>query len=168
MRVSSMTGRCTPQKVKRPNVAGTFYPGEREALRREVDACLDGAAGATAAGPAPKALIAPHAGYRYSGPVAASAYARLKPRARQIRRVVLLGPTHYHPIRGVAACGAESFETPFGRIAVDTTSVERVEGHSGAGAFRPGVREEGRMAGWPAGHWPESARAWRYTAEELD
>ena len=122
MRVFRIAGRSAPEKVKRPNVAGTFYPGDREALRREVDACLDGA---TVAGPAPKALIAPHAGYRYSGPVAASAYARLKPRARQIRRVVLLGPTHYHPISGVAACGADSFETPLGRVPVDTASVER-------------------------------------------
>ena len=122
MRVFRIAGRSSPETVKRPNVAGTFYPGEREALRREVDACLDGA---TVAGPAPKALIAPHAGYRYSGPVAGGAYARLKPRARQIRRVVLLGPTHYHPIRGVAVCGAESFETPLGRVAVDAASVER-------------------------------------------
>ena len=122
MRVFRFAGRSAPEKVKRPNVAGTFYPGDREALRREVDACLEGAA---VAGPAPKALIAPHAGYRYSGPVAASAYARLKPRARQIRRVVLLGPTHYHPTSGVAVCGAESFETPLGRVPVDTASVKR-------------------------------------------
>ena len=122
MRVFRIVSRPAPEKVKRPNVAGTFYPGEREALRREVDACLDGATGA---GPAPKALIAPHAGYRYSGPVAASAYARLKPRARQVRRVVLLGPTHCHPISGVAVCRAESFETPLGHVPVDTASVER-------------------------------------------
>ena len=122
MRVFRISGRATPEKVKPPNVAGAFYPGDREALRREVDACLDGAA---AAGPAPKALIAPHAGYRYSGPIAASAYARLKPRAQQIRRVVLLGPTHYHPLRGVAVCGADSFETPLGRVPVDIASVKR-------------------------------------------
>ena len=122
MRVFRFTGRAAPERVKPPNVAGTFYPGAGEALRREVDACLDGA---TAAGPAPKALIAPHAGYRYSGPVAASAYARLKPRAQQVRRVVLLGPTHYHPIRGVAVSSAESFETPLGRVRVDIASIKR-------------------------------------------
>ena len=138
MRVFSIDGRSAPEKVKRPNVAGTFYPGEREALRREVDACLDGATGAIGAGPAPKALIAPHAGYRYSGPVAASAYAWLKPRARQIRRVVLLGPTHYHPISGVAACGAESFETPLGRVYRSTPhrSSVRSSSRSSSGSTR--------------------------------
>ncbi len=109
-------------RVKPPNVAGTFYPGDGEALRREVDACLERA---RAEGPAPKALIAPHAGYRYSGPVAASAYARLKPRAQEVRRVVLLGPVHYHPVRGVATSGAESFDTPLGAVPVDVASVHR-------------------------------------------
>ena len=112
-------------KVKPPNVAGTFYPGDGEALRREVDACLERA---RAEGPAPKALIAPHAGYRYSGPIAASAYARLKPRAQEVRRVVLLGPAHYHPVRGVAASGARSFDTPLGAVPVDIASVRRALG----------------------------------------
>ena len=110
-------------RVKPPNVAGMFYPGDGEALRREVDVYLERA---RAAGPAPKAMIAPHAGYRYSGPIAASAYARLKPRAHEIRRIALLGPVHYHPVRGVAVSGAESFDTPLGTVPVDVTSVRRV------------------------------------------
>ena len=122
MRAFNISGTATPERVKRPNVAGMFYPGDGETLRREVDSYLGQAA---AEGPAPKALIAPHAGYVYSGPVAASAYARLKPRAQDIQRVVLLGPPHYHPIRGVAVSGAESFETPLGRVPVDTASVRR-------------------------------------------
>ena len=122
MRVFKVSGAATPERVKPPNVAGMFYPGDGETLRREVDAYLRPA---VAEGPAPKALIAPHAGYRYSGPIAASAYARLKPRAQAIRRVVLLGPPHYHPVHGVAVSGAESFQTPLGRVPVDTASVRR-------------------------------------------
>ena len=122
MRVFRISGRTASERVKLPNVAGMFYPGGGEALRREVDAHLERA---RTGGPAPKALIAPHAGYRYSGPIAASAYARLKPRSHGIRRVVLLGPTHYHPVQGVAASGADSFETPLGSVPVDGASVER-------------------------------------------
>ena len=122
MRVFKVSGAALPERVRLPNVAGMFYPGDAETLGREVDAYLGRA---RAEGPAPKALIAPHAGFRYSGPVAASAYARLKPRSHEIRRVVLLGPAHYHPIDGVAVSGAESFQTPLGRVPVDMESIRR-------------------------------------------
>ena len=122
MRVFKVTGAAPPERIKAPNVAGMFYPGDAGALRREVDAHLSKA---PVGSPAPKALIAPHAGYRYSGEIAASAYARLKPRAHEIRRVVLLGPAHYHPVRGVAAPTADSFATPLGRVPVDTAWVRR-------------------------------------------
>ena len=124
MDVSGTSGATGPGRVKPPNVAGTFYPASGDALRREVDAYLERA---PAGGPAPKALIAPHAGYRYSGSIAASAYARLKPRAHALRRVVLLGPTHHHPVRGVAVSGAEAFDTPLGRVPVDVASVRRAQ-----------------------------------------
>ena len=120
------SGGSASRRVKPPNVAGAFYPASGDALRREVDAHLGQA---RAEGPAPKALIAPHAGYRYSGSIAASAYARLKPRAHEIRRVVLLGPTHYHRLHGVAAPGAESFLTPLGPVPVDAASVTRALEH---------------------------------------
>ena len=123
MPVLRPSGGSASREVKPPNVAGMFYPASGDALRREVDAYLERIPASS--GPAPKALIAPHAGYRYSGPVAASAYARLKPRAHEVRRVVLLGPTHYHPLRGVAVSGAEAFDTPLGRVAVDLASVGR-------------------------------------------
>lgn len=126
MRVFRISGRNAPERVKLPNVAGMFYPGDGDALRREVDAHLERA---RTGGPAPKALIAPHAGYRYSGPIAASAYARLKLRSHEIRRVVLLGPAHYHPVRGVAASASDSFETPLGNVPVDVPSVERALEH---------------------------------------
>ena len=122
MREFKATGAVLHERIKAPNVAGMFYPGDAEALGREVDAHLSKA---RAGGPAPKAVIAPHAGYRYSGAIAASAYARLAPRANAIRRVVLLGPAHYHPVRGVAAPTFDAFATPLGPVPVDTASVRR-------------------------------------------
>ena len=122
MRVFKAGSISAPERVKPPNVAGMFYPGDGGVLRREVDAHLGHA---RSEGPSPKAVIAPHAGYRYSGPIAASAYARLKPRAKEIRRVVLLGPAHFHPFQGVAISSAESFRTPLGLVPVDTDSVRR-------------------------------------------
>ena len=122
MRVFKETGAAPPERIRAPNVAGMFYPDEAEVLRREVDAHLSKA---HAGGRTPKALIAPHAGYRYSGEIAASAYARLTPRAHEIRRVVLLGPAHYHPVRGVAVPTADSFATPLGRVPVDTAWIRR-------------------------------------------
>jgi AmmeMemoRadiSam system protein B len=74
----------------------------------------------------PKALIVPHAGYIYSGPIAASAYARLVPGRSLIRRVVLLGPVHRLPIRGLALPGADSFVTPLGAVAVDAEAAARL------------------------------------------
>jgi AmmeMemoRadiSam system protein B len=103
---------------RRPAVADLFYPGEPAALRRDVDQYLDAA---SADGPAPKALIAPHAGYVYSGPVAAYAYATLAAVADRIRRVVLLGPAHRVLVRGLALSNAEEFATPLGRIPIDLT-----------------------------------------------
>src|SRR5450631_4238247 len=109
--------------VRPAAVAGMFYPGAPRALEASVRALLDVAprAAATDASDAiwPKALIVPHAGYIYSGPIAASAYARLVPGRSLIRRVVLLGPVHRVPISGLALPGADSFVTPLGAVAVD-------------------------------------------------
>jgi hypothetical protein len=105
--------------VRTPAVAGLFYPADARQLAHDVQALLD------AAPPhelTPKALIAPHAGYIYSGPVAASAYATLAPLATRIRRVVLLGPTHRVAVRGLALPGVEAFDTPLGRIMLDTAA----------------------------------------------
>ena len=74
-------------------VAGSFYPGDPAALAAEVASYLAAARG-DGAKPAPKAIIAPHAGYIYSGPIAASVYARLAPLQGRVRRVVLAGPAH--------------------------------------------------------------------------
>ncbi len=114
--------------VRQPAVAGTFYPGDA----RELDAAVDGylaavePQGLTPEGPAPKALIAPHAGYIYSGPVAASAYARLAPARETVERVVLLGPAHRVLFGGIAASGATAFATPLGPVPVDVEAVQRI------------------------------------------
>lgn len=109
--------------IRRPAVAGMFYPGDPVVLQKAVRGYL---AEVPETGPAPKAVIAPHAGYVYSGPVAATVYARLAPVRDRIRRVVLLGPSHYVPFHGLAVSGADSFATPLGAIAVDKEAVARI------------------------------------------
>jgi AmmeMemoRadiSam system protein B len=109
--------------IRRPAVAGAFYPADPAQLRGAVDRLLAAATPAPREHPSPKALIVPHAGYVYSGPIAASAYARLAPLARDIRRVVLLGPAHRVPFRGLALPGVERFATPLGEVAIDADAV---------------------------------------------
>jgi AmmeMemoRadiSam system protein B/AmmeMemoRadiSam system protein A len=103
-------------------VAGMFYPASAFELARQVDDLLAEAAHREHA-PAPKALIAPHAGYVYSGPIAASAYAQIRSGRGRIRRVVLLGPVHRVPVRGLALPGTERFATPLGHVDVDAEAV---------------------------------------------
>ena len=113
--------------VRRPAVAGTFYPADPAALRGAVDRLLAGVAAPPGPAPdapvAPKALIVPHAGYVYSGATAATAYARLARAAAGIRRVVLLGPAHRLPFSGLALPGARQFATPLGTVVVDADAV---------------------------------------------
>ena len=97
-------------------VAGSFYPGGSSELLR----CVDDMLSASGEGVRrPKALIAPHAGYVYSGPTAARAYATLRPFASEIRRVVLFGPAHRVAISGLAAPTVTAFVTPLGSVPVD-------------------------------------------------
>jgi AmmeMemoRadiSam system protein B len=104
------------QGVRHPAVAGMFYPDDPVELEAMVQDLMEQAG---SEGPAPKALIAPHAGYRFSGPTAARAYARLRPVADRISRVVLLGPAHRWPFEGIAAHSADYFRTPLGDVPVD-------------------------------------------------
>lgn len=108
--------------VRNPAVAGLFYPSDPRDLR----AMLRGFLGAASAGTAPKAIIVPHAGYIYSGPVAASAYARVKSAHGCITRVVLLGPAHRVGFYGLALPGADYFATPLGRVPVDQEAVKKI------------------------------------------
>jgi AmmeMemoRadiSam system protein B len=101
--------------VRTPVVAGTFYPSDALELAATVDALLERATSASAEAPTPVALVAPHAGYVYSGPIAASAFAV----ARNARRVVLLGPSHFVPLHGLAVSGADAWETPLGSVPVE-------------------------------------------------
>jgi hypothetical protein len=106
--------------IRLPAVAGFFYPDDPVALRQEVESCLaEGRRRRPADAPRPKALVVPHAGYVYSGPVAGSAYALLEPWAASIRRVVLLGPSHRVPLRGLALSSARAFATPLGEVRLD-------------------------------------------------
>ncbi len=105
--------------VRSPAVAGTFYPAAASELARNVGALLAAAEPAARGKPVPKAIIAPHAGYIYSGPIAATVYARLAPARGSITRVVLLGPVHRVPVRGLALPGAALLATPLGNIAID-------------------------------------------------
>ncbi len=112
--------------VRQPAVAGTFYPAEPHALRAEIAAFLNDA---DPIDRAPKALIAPHAGYLYSGPVAGSAYRTLKPRRSEVERVVLLGPAHRVYVTGIAATSAERFRIPTGDVAIDTEAIDELVAH---------------------------------------
>ena len=110
--------------VRPPAVAGTFYPGDAAVLRRTLDELLAAASPAPAGAACPKALIVPHAGYIYSGAIAASAFARVAPFAEAITRVVLIGPAHRMYVDGLATPGAERLATPLGEVAVDPAARE--------------------------------------------
>lgn len=101
--------------IRLPAVAGTFYPAQANALRVEVASYLPSHPKITR----PKALIAPHAGFIYSGPIAGSAYATLAHMPNAISRVVLLGPSHRVGFRGIATSSATAFRTPLGDLSVD-------------------------------------------------
>ena len=108
--------------VRKPAVAGLFYPAAARVLAAEVDGLL--ATATPVADPVPKALIVPHAGFPYSGPIAASAYARLRPARDTIRRVVLLGPAHRDWFEGLALPSVDAFRTPLGDIPIDQEAVK--------------------------------------------
>ncbi len=120
-----MTHRTS--SIRPPAVAGLFYPGNAEELALTV-ADLLAAAPVAGARRLPKAIIAPHAGYVYSGATAARAYALLRPMRGAVRRVVLLGPTHRMAVRGIAVPASQSFRTPLGEIALDTAAIAALRG----------------------------------------
>lgn len=105
--------------------AGRFYPGDPSVLRREVERFLETSSPVFAG--IPKALIAPHAGYIYSGPTAGAAYATLVRARSRIRRVLLVGPAHYVSVTGLAVSAADAFATPLGDVRLDREAVERLQ-----------------------------------------
>ncbi len=112
------------ENVRAAAVAGLYYPADASELRRELQAHL-AAAEPQAGGPVPKAIIAPHAGYRYSGAVAAVAYSALRNSRDVIRRVVMLGPAHRVAVHGLAAPAAAQFITPLGAVELDDAAIEK-------------------------------------------
>ncbi|MES9829043.1 MAG: AmmeMemoRadiSam system protein B [Candidatus Thiodiazotropha sp.] len=110
--------------IRKPAVSGLFYPEDADSLQQMVTVYLDSA---MRGGQSPKALIAPHAGYIYSGPIAASAYAGLSSAVNRISRVVLIGPSHRVPFSGLATSGADYFRTPLGDIPIDRQAIQTLE-----------------------------------------
>jgi AmmeMemoRadiSam system protein B len=102
-----------------------FYPSAPEELEAMIRQMLADVGGVEL--PVPKAIIAPHAGYIYSGPIAARAYALLAPARDRITRVVLVGPSHRVPLLGIATSGADRFSTPLGEVPVDRAAVDELE-----------------------------------------
>lgn len=111
--------------IRNPAVSGLFYPGDASELSASIQTLLDQVE--PPPGPAPKALIAPHAGYVYSGPVAATAYARLRPYRDRYTRVILLGPCHRVATSNLALSGADVFRTPLGDVPLDNEAIATLD-----------------------------------------
>ena len=110
-------GPARRRVIRRPAAAGTFYPADAGVLRRTIDELLEGDTARPGSTSSPKALIVPHAGYVYSGPVAACAYASM--RGERVRRVLLLGPAHFVALEGAATPAAAAWATPLGDVPID-------------------------------------------------
>lgn len=123
-RLVRIPGKSSVPTNRPAAVAGLFYPGDAHALSDMVDELLEAAPPPSTA---PRALIAPHAGYIYSGSVAATAYAQLHSRRKTTRRVLLLGPSHRLPFTGLALSSAEFYSTPVGAVAIDTGACQALQ-----------------------------------------
>ncbi|MDF1820297.1 MAG: AmmeMemoRadiSam system protein B [Alcanivoracaceae bacterium] len=110
-------------------VSGSFYPADAAVLQQEVDQLLDQPSTTTAG--RPTALVVPHAGYQYSGAIAAAAFRQLRPWCDDIDRVVLIGPAHRVPLVGAALSAAGYFHTPLGDVVVDSRETQALEKLSG-------------------------------------
>jgi len=119
--------------VRPPAVAGAFYPADPAQLRRMVTRFLEEAVPPPRPFHVPYAVVAPHAGYVYSGPIAGSAYAPFAARARDIDTVILVGASHHFPYRGIAASSMEAFRTPLGLVPVDRELTEQACEHRSVG-----------------------------------
>jgi MEMO1 family protein len=140
--IMGMEARKLEYPVRPAAVAGHFYPADPGALEHLLANLLAEAAPRGGPQDPPKAIIVPHAGYRYSGPVAAHAFARLEGAARRIRRVVLMGTGHRVGFYGIAVPDAQFFETPLGMVAVDQAALERACALPGVFRFDAAHRSE--------------------------
>src|SRR5688500_1877253 len=132
--------------VRPAAVAGMFYPGDPRTLAAEVEDLIGGAGQPIPRLGYPKALVVPHAGYIYSGPVAARAYDELAAARGSVKRVVLLGPTHRVAVRGLAVPSAHACATPLGQVRSDREAIAS-------------VRDLPREVGNEGGHALEQSRA---------
>ncbi len=110
--------------VRESAYAGSFYPDDAEELQSMVNGFI---ADVEPQVERPQALVVPHAGYVYSGAIAGQAYAQLAARREQIRRVILLGPTHHVPFEGLALTPKEAYTTPLGEIRIDRVAEMKIE-----------------------------------------
>ena len=108
------------KNIRQPAVAGSFYPDNPHTLKAMIESYLRQV---VPVNKAPKAMIVPHAGYIYSGEIAASAYARLQSKRSTTKRVVLLGPSHRVGFTGMALSHADAFNTPLGDIPLDIEAI---------------------------------------------
>ncbi len=113
--------------IRQPAVAGSFYPDNPQQLSAMVSQLLAEAVDTEPVSGPPKILICPHAGYIYSGAIAAVAYHQLKGHEANIRRVVLMGPSHRVPLQGIAVPDASLFKTPLGEIALDQAAMSAIK-----------------------------------------
>ena len=125
--------------IRAAAVAGQFYPGDAAELAQTVDKFLRAESTNL---PCPKAIVAPHAGYVYSGSTAAKAYARVRNGADVISRVILLGPAHRVGFRGMALSGADFYSTPLGQVPIDKAAVERIRKLASVGNLDQAHAEE--------------------------
>src|SRR3954451_15582412 len=130
---NGMEARPADRMTRPLAVAGSFYPADPHRLRADIDRFL-GAAPRVAPSGHPKAIIAPHAGYSYSGPVAAAAFVALEAGVHTIGRVILIGPAHYVPFRGIAVPTVAAFDTPLGRVPLDRDALSAIAGLPGVQA----------------------------------
>ena len=126
------------ESVRTPAVAGTFYPADPVSLSTLIDSYLSEPANE----PVPKAIIAPHAGYVYSGPTAGQVYGQLAAGTSSINRVVLLGPSHRVAFRGMAVPSSTSFRTPLGDIPIDASGIQKIIDIPGVGFLDEAHAEE--------------------------
>ena len=125
--------------IRRASVSGYFYPNDKEDLKEQVIKLLNES---DAKNYVPKGLIVPHAGYIYSGSIAASAYRLLKKLSKKITRVIIIGPSHRVSVQGVAVSNADYFETPLGRLKVDTELRDKIIQETGIVLSEEAHRQE--------------------------
>jgi len=115
--------------IREPAVAGQFYPAQKEALEEQLALFFSKALSSEEVGEAPNFLIVPHAGYSYSGPVAAQAFAQIK--GGNFKTVILLGPSHQAYFAGAALDGNDFWQTPLGRLALDREKISKLQDQEG-------------------------------------